>query len=459
MSEQQEIGPLVTAVFRAWDKAGIEFLVLRNYQGLPAFTSNDIDVLVAPRQLQRAEQALLAAAGEAGFRLHNRARFATLALYLSHRQSNAQAHFDLFTALKWRGFDFLDWRGMLGRRVSRGLFAIPHPVDEAAGNLLGFLIYTGSVKPKYMSSIASGFRAEPARAAALLAETYGQAHAKFLVAAGVRGDWAAIENATGTLRRALIFRQLIRHPWRTIRSLLSDAWRLAGRFLNPPGLTVVLCGADGCGKSTAARAIVDGLSGTFSPAKGRHFHWKPPLFTARRRAERGPDTNPHSEPVRNPAASLCYFVFHWLEFFLGSHVCFRPVKFRGGLVLVDRYYYDFFVDQRRYRLQVPPGIVRLGYIPLKKPDLVVLLDAPADVLQGRKQEVPLAETERQCRAYRTLVQSLSNGRVINGAQSVEKVGADINRAILDFMAQRTRERWPMQTGSVPLTTAAGKDTH
>ncbi len=459
MSEQQEIGPLVTAVFRAWDKAGIDFLVLRNYQGLPAFTSNDIDVLVAPRQLQRAEQALLAAAGAAGFRLHNRARFATLALYLSHRHSNAQAHFDLFTALKWRGFEFLDCREFLRRRVSRGLFAIPHPVDEAASNLLGFLIYTGKVKPKYMSSIPAGFRPEPALATALLAETYGRAHAKFLVAAGAREDWAAIEKATGALRRALILRQLIRHPWRTIQSLLSDAWRLAGRFLNPPGLTVVLCGADGCGKSTAARAVVDGLSGTFSPAKARHFHWKPPLFTARRRAERGPATNPHGQPVRNPAASLCYFGFHWLEFFLGSHVCLRPVTFRGGLVLVDRYYYDFFVDQRRYRLQVPQGIVRLGYVPLKKPDLVVLLDAPAEVLQVRKQEVPHAETERQCRAYRAVVQSLSNGRVINAAQSVEKVGADINRAILDFMAKRAQKRWPRETGSVPLPTATGKAAH
>ena len=459
MSEQQEIGPLVTAVFRAWDKAGIDFLVLRNYEGLPDFTTNDIDVLVAPGQLRSAEQALLAAAEAAGFRLHNRAEFATLALYLSHRHSNAQAHFDLFTALKWRGFDFLDCREFLGRRVNRGLFAVPHPVDEAACNLLGFLIYTGKVKPKYMSSIAAGFRPEPALATALLAETYGQAHAKFLVAAGAREDWAAIEKATGALRRALIFRQLTRHPWRTIRSLLSDALRLARRFLHPPGLTVALCGADGCGKSTAARAVVEGLSGTFSPAKGRHFHWKPPLFTARRRAGRGPATDPHGQPVRNPVASLCYFVFHWLEFFLGSHVCFRPVTFRGGLVLVDRYYYDFFVDQRRYRLQVPQGIVRLGYVPLKKPDLVVLLDAPAEVLQGRKQEVPLAETERQCGAYRGVVQSLSNGRVINAAQSVEKVGADINRAILDFMAQRAQERWPKQTGSVPLTTATGKAAH
>ena len=51
-------------------------------RGLPHFTTNDIDVLVDPGQLRQAEQALLGAAAETGFRLHNRVEFATLALYL-----------------------------------------------------------------------------------------------------------------------------------------------------------------------------------------------------------------------------------------------------------------------------------------------------------------------------------------------------------------------------------------
>jgi hypothetical protein len=173
----------------------------------------------------------------------------------------------------------------------------------------------------------------------------------------------------------------------------------------------------------------------------RHFHWKPPVFSARRQAARGPATDPHGQPARNPAVSLGYFGFHWLEFLLGSLLCLRPVTFRGGLVLIDRYYYDFFVDQRRYRLAVPRILVRLGYFLLKKPDLVFLLDAPPGVLQSRKQEVALAETERQCRAYRELIRGLRNGHVVDATQPPEKVGADINRVILDFMAQRTVKRW------------------
>jgi thymidylate kinase len=139
--------------------------------------------------------------------------------------------------------------------------------------------------------------------------------------------------------------------------------------------------------------------------------------------------------------SLAYFGFHWLEFFLGSHLRLRPFTFGGGLVLIDRSYYDFFVDQRRYRLRVPRAIVSLGHRLLKKPDVVALLDAPAEVLQQRKQEVPLAETARQRAAYLEVVRSLRNGRVVDATQPPEKVGADLCRAILDFMAERTRQRW------------------
>jgi thymidylate kinase len=441
MSEQQEISQLVTAVFRAWQRAGVDYLVLRNYECLPHSTTNDIDVLVDPCQLRQAEQALLGAAAETGFRLLNRVEFATLAFFFSSRQSNAQTHFDLFTALKWRGFEFVACQEFLGRRVRRDLFFIPHPADEAATSLLASFIFTGKVKEKYKATISAGFRAEPAATRELLARTYGRARAEFLAAAGAQEKWADIEAAVGSLRRALILRQLTRRPWQTIRSLLVDARRLAGRALRPPGVTLVLCGADGSGKSTAAAAVMEELSGTFSPAKVRHYHWKPPLFSTKRRAARGPATDPHGRPPRNPLASLCYFGFHWLEFFLGSRLRFRPITFRGGLVLVDRFYYDFFVDQRRYRLRVPQFVVRLGYFTIQKPDLVVLLDAPAEVLQSRKQEVALAETERQRTAYLKLVHSLKNGRVVDASQPPEKVGANISRAVLDFMADRARKRW------------------
>jgi thymidylate kinase len=439
-TEPPEISPAVTAIFRAWQQAEIDFLILRNYERLPAFTTNDIDVLVNPEQLGQAEAILETAARQAGFRLHNRAEFATLALYLSHTTTQAQLHFDLFTDLKWRAFAFLDSRDFLSRKVDHGLFAAPHPADEAATNLLAYLIYSGKVKEKYKASIVAGFQTEPEMARSLLARTYGADLAALVVQDVARQDWLRLESRTVALRRALIFRQTARRPWATLGSLVANGARVARRFLEPPGLAVVLCGADGCGKSTAASALFDCLSGTFSSQKGRHYHWKPPLFSARRRATRGPVIQPHAASVRGRAASLAFFVFHWLEFCLGSLLHIRPITFRGGLVVIDRFYYDFFVDQRRYRLNVPQWLVRAAYRLLPKPDLVFLLDAPPEVLRRRKQEVTPEETARQQQAYLALIKGLPNGRIIDASQSAEKVAAALQKEVLDFLAARLEAR-------------------
>jgi len=258
------------------------------------------------------------------------------------------------------------------------------------------------------------------------------------VAAGAQGDWSRMESQAGALRRTLILRQIAFHPLRTFGTFLRDGARLVRRLLRPPGLTVVLCGVDGSGKSTAARSAIEGLRGTFSPAKGRQFHWKPPVFSGRRQAARGLISDPHAKPPRSGLISLLFFAVHWWEFLLGWPLRICPVTFRGGLVLIDRYYFDFFVDQRRYRLRVPPGLVRFGYRCLPKPDLVFLLDAPVDVLQGRKQEVSRAETERQREAFLELIGNLPNGRIIAATQPADQVAADIIRAVLDFLAQRAK---------------------
>ena len=187
-------------------------------------------------------------------------------------------------------------------------------------------------------------------------------------------------------------------------------------------------------------SVTTALTCSFPPEKGRRFHWKPPVFSGSRQAARGPATDPHGKPPRNPVVSLVYFAAHWIEFFLGSHLRIRKLTFKGGLVLIDRYYYDFLVDQRRYRLQVPNWLVRLGLFFLKKPDLVLLLDASPEVLQSRKQEVELAETRRQREAYLNMVKTLPNGHVINAAQSPDAVARDIKKVILQFMAERVEQR-------------------
>ena len=62
------------------------------------------------------------------------------------------------------------------------------------------------------------------------------------------------------------------------------------------------------------------------------------------------------------------------------------------------------------------------------------------MLQSRKREVSFEETARQRDAYLKLVNGMSNGIVIDAAQSLERVVIDVEVAILDFLRARIRKR-------------------
>jgi thymidylate kinase len=117
--------------------------------------------------------------------------------------------------------------------------------------------------------------------------------------------------------------------------------------------------------------------------------------------------------------------------------------------LNHRYCVDALVDRRRYRYNGPQWLLELAWRLARKPDLVILLDAPPEVVQARKKEVAFEETIRQRDAYRKLVEAMPNGHVIDATQPVADVVADVERVILGFMAKRT-------TGQLGLAAARAR---
>ncbi|HEY9175434.1 MAG TPA: hypothetical protein VI136_24380 [Verrucomicrobiae bacterium] len=436
----RDLGALVTAVFERWRSSGVAFLILRNYEGLPQATTNDIDALVSPAQLALAERELVAAAQQAGYLLHNRAEFSPVSLFFHHPVSQRQIQFDLFHSLKWRGFTLLATRDVLARRIERGLFAIPHPAHEAVLNLITRQLYHGYVREKYKPQILAGVRQDPAAAKAALAEMFGAAVAKTLTRGVLEERWADVEQQTSAMRRQLIVRRVTRQPMTTLGSLLLDLGRFVRRLRRPPGILIVLLGADGSGKSTVGAQLVEALHSSFNREKTLRGHWKPALIRRRGRGEASVVTNPHGRAPRGRWGSLLALGCHWLEYLMGGGVQFLPVLFRNGMVLMDRYHYDFAVDPRRYRLQVASETVRAWFRWLPAPDLVFVLDAPTDVLRSRKQEVAAEETERQREAYRALARSLPNARIVDCAQPLDAVVRTIVGEVLLHLRERQARR-------------------
>ena len=83
-----------------------------------------------------------------------------------------------------------------------------------------------------------------------------------------------------------------------------------------------------------------------------------------------------------------------------------------------------------------------------------VLDAPAEVIQARKQEVPFAETARQRDAYLTLVRSLGYGYAIDASRPFDQVTGQLNDIILEVLEARIARRLGRRASGVGNRCAA-----
>src|SRR5919197_93225 len=115
----------------------------------------------------------------------------------------------------------------------------------------------------------------------------------------------------------------------------------------------------------------------------------------------GDSARPHARTPHGTLVSLGLLGYYWLDFFLGGWLRQRAIRRRGGLVVVERGWWDVGIDSRRYRLSVPPAVVRtLGSL-LPRPDLALVLHGDPRAVAVRKGELATAEIARQNALWRT----------------------------------------------------------
>jgi thymidylate kinase len=185
----------------------------------------------------------------------------------------------------------------------------------------------------------------------------------------------------------------------------------------------VILGPDGAGKSSVIVGLADHLSQSGLAARVRHL--KPRMVAQLRGQQERMVVDPHGRPRRGVSLSLAKIVV-WLIEEWCARLFDEP---KGTLLLCDRYYHDLLVDPRRYRFGAPRWTADLIGRLMPQPDLWILLDAPAEVLQVRKQEVPLQETARQCEAYRRFVCRRRRHVIVDAAHPLSEVLAHAERAI------------------------------
>ena len=221
----------------------------------------------------------------------------------------------------------------------------------------------------------------------------------------------------------------------SILDRLLNYQRIFHRIIHPTGLFIVFLGPDGCGKSTIIQEISNDLSPAFRKVDCQHL--RPKIGFNKKSGISIKD--PHAKPNYNCITSIVKIFYFLFDYTFGYYFSIRNKMVKSTLVIFDRYYYDILVDPKRYRYGGPPFLSRIISKLIPSPDLVILLDAPADILQSRKQEVSFSETAQQRQAYLKLIKKMPNGVVIDASNSLPKVVHNVNKTVITYMEKRVRK--------------------
>ena len=216
------------------------------------------------------------------------------------------------------------------------------------------------------------------------------------------------------------------------------------RIFHKCGLSVAFLSPDGAGKSTVISGISETCSGSFYGVS--NYYFRPHFFKnlghynkLNPSEEATSNTDPHGVVPDGKLKSIIRFLFYNLDFIIGTSLKIDFDKMKKKLVIFDRYYYDYFVDMKRYKYSIDSKWARAFRFIIPKPDLIFVLDAPSNVIYGRKQELPIAEIERQRTEYRKLKNIYPDVIVIDTNADKEIVISEVTEQILKKQAYQTEK--------------------
>ena len=404
-AREERIDPALAALADRLAAGGVRWAVIRGETDRPS--GDDLDLLVHPEDAS----AFRSMARDLGFPRLPAWGHGEHAFHVG-RGTGGWWRLDLLTTFRFvRGERLADdvVPAVLARRTVGGIPTLSTE-DTAWALVLHLLLDKDSISSQNHERLAA---VGEAAAAGPLAEALAAALPRGWTPEHARTALSSSDEdpaRLAALRRA-VRRRLRRGGW--LAWLGWRAWRtrnaIAGRFRKPltalfrRGPSVALLGPDGAGKSH----LVHELPNAF-PLGVRTFYLG--LYPAGSEHHRGP----------KGLGFVLRLGGLWRRY-AGA----RVQQLRGRLAIFDRHPFDARLTPR----QRPRRVDRvrravLGHA-LPAPDLLIILDAPGDVLYARKPEHPADVLEAEMVRYRELARRLPRAELVDATRSPEDVLDDV----------------------------------
>lgn len=439
--EIDPITPFLSLLFQNLKQSGIQYAVLRNYKSLPNSTGgSDIDMWVNKADFNKCISI---------FRNVSLSSQLNLVSYYGDETSikicllkeNFGVQFDLFIGAIY----FKEWILVSGESIFRNSFQYNGIIvtEDKYSELLAYLkelINNITVKRKYTEPILANKNEYNLD---YLKQNLKNFDEKFIYTLFHSISASTIVEDSSHL--AKLCRSSLSTDNRVCKAsiLASKVKRL---FSPNPGYKIVVEGTDGSGKSFIINSITPILNEAFHNGI-IYNHLRPhcipdiaELFGKRKKAASTSNLvviDPHAEKPSGLFGSFVRWSYYMIDYTWGyMRKVWLPIHSKSKVFIFDRYYYEYYFDQRRSHVNLPMWIIRLGEFFIPKPDLILCLGGDPEKIYARKPETSLQEVTRQTMVLKDFCSKRKNAVWIDTTVTPEESINAAMKAIIDMMSKR-----------------------
>lgn len=436
---------LLSAIFALLEQEKISYALLRGYDELSQPGDKEVDLLVAAAHLPRLRE-LLPAAGCAALPAWGHAPHH---FFLAYSPAAGEwLKLDVVTELRYgkpvRHLAVALAQSCLQHRQAQPPLYVLAPEDEFLTLVLHCLLDKAGFREARRQRLTALFdQIAGDEASRRRLERHVQDHLApcltwpQLSRVAATADWQALLSARRLLARQLWRKQPAASLWRSLRDRLLRRLRFVLHALRQQGISVALLAPDGAGKSTLAAALqrdfglraellymgTNVQASTVGLPTTRWLH-------RRQKAARSAGLRLLLKPI----GFVNRMLEQWYRF---GYAHFQ--KWRGRIVVFDRFVYDAWVARpaTTLRQRMRRALLNLGW---PTPDLIILLDAPGELLYRRKGEHSPAWLEQQRQGYLSLQHSLPQMVVVEASQPALAVQREVTAIIWECYRKRQAKK-------------------